>query len=62
MGMEPAGYAPRILKGMGLTFGTSPRGACYLRTTFYKPELPGPYPLRAPHLFKIGFASYTTVV
>jgi aldehyde:ferredoxin oxidoreductase len=40
-GMEPAGYDPRTLKGMGLTFGTSPRGACHLRTTFYKPELSG---------------------
>jgi aldehyde:ferredoxin oxidoreductase len=24
---------------MGLSFGTSDRGACHLRTTFYKPEL-----------------------
>lgn len=40
-GMEPAGYDPRKLKGMGLTFATSPRGACHLRTTFYKPELAG---------------------
>jgi aldehyde:ferredoxin oxidoreductase len=40
-GLEPAGYDPRALKGMGLTFGTSPRGACHLRTTFYKPELSG---------------------
>jgi len=40
-GMEPAGYDPRALKGMGLTFGTAPRGACHLRTTFYKPELSG---------------------
>jgi aldehyde:ferredoxin oxidoreductase len=38
-GLEPAGYDPRVLKGMGLTYGTSPRGACHLRTTFYKPEL-----------------------
>lgn len=43
-GLEPAGYDPRILKGMGLTFGTSPRGACHLRTTFYKPELSGMIP------------------
>lgn len=43
-GMEPAGYEPRKLKGMGLTFGTSPRGACHLRTTFYKPELSGLIP------------------
>ena len=43
-GMEPAGYDPRVLKGMGLTFGTSPRGACHLRTTFYKPELSGIIP------------------
>ena len=43
-GLEPAGYDPRALKGMGLTFGTSPRGACHLRTTFYKPELSGLIP------------------
>jgi aldehyde:ferredoxin oxidoreductase len=38
-GLEPAGYDPRILKGMGLAYGTSARGACHLRATFYKPEL-----------------------
>jgi aldehyde:ferredoxin oxidoreductase len=43
-GMEPSGYDPRVLKGMGLTFATSPRGACHLRTTFYKPELAGMIP------------------
>ncbi len=43
-GLEPAGYEPRVLKGMGLTFATSPRGACHLRTTFYKPELEGAIP------------------
>lgn len=40
-GMEPAGYDPRILKGMGLAYATSDRGACHLRATFYKPELSG---------------------
>jgi len=40
-GMEPPGYDPRVLKGMGLAYGSSPRGACHLRTTFYKPELTG---------------------
>lgn len=40
-GMEPAGYDPRVLKGMGLAYATSDRGACHLRTTFYKPELSG---------------------
>ena len=38
-GMEPAGYDPRVLKGMGLGYATSDRGACHLRATFYKPEL-----------------------
>lgn len=38
-GLEPAGYDPRVLKGMGLSYGTSDRGACHLRATFYKPEL-----------------------
>ena len=39
--MEPAGYDPRVLKGMGLAYATSDRGACHLRATFYKPELAG---------------------
>lgn len=40
-GLEPAGYDPRYLKGMGLSYGVSDRGACHLRTTFYKAELSG---------------------
>ncbi|MFH1154770.1 MAG: aldehyde ferredoxin oxidoreductase C-terminal domain-containing protein [Pseudomonadota bacterium] len=40
-GMEPAGYDPRILKGMGLAYAVSERGACHLRSTFYKAELAG---------------------
>jgi len=40
-GMEPPGYDPRVLKGMGLAYATSDRGACHLRATFYKPELSG---------------------
>jgi aldehyde:ferredoxin oxidoreductase len=40
-GLEPAGYEPRVLKGMGLAYATSPRGACHLRATFYKAELSG---------------------
>ncbi len=43
-GLEPAGYDPRKLKGMGLAYGVSARGACHLRTTFYKPELSGMIP------------------
>ncbi len=40
-GMEPSGYDPRVLKGMSLAYGTSDRGACHLRSTFYKFELGG---------------------
>ncbi len=40
-GLEPPGYDPRVLKGMGLGYATSDRGACHLRATFYKPELAG---------------------
>lgn len=40
-GLEPAGYDPRVLKGMGLAYATSDRGACHLRSTFYKAELSG---------------------
>lgn len=40
-GLEPPAFDPRFLKGMGLGFAISDRGACHLRTTFYKPELAG---------------------
>ncbi len=40
-GLEPAGYDPRVLKGMALAYSVSPRGACHLRSTFYKAELAG---------------------
>lgn len=40
-GLEPAGYDPRVLKGMALAYSVSPRGACHLRSTFYKAELSG---------------------
>jgi aldehyde:ferredoxin oxidoreductase len=40
-GLEPPGYDPRVLKGMGLGYATAGRGACHLRATFYKPELAG---------------------
>jgi aldehyde:ferredoxin oxidoreductase len=40
-GMEPPGYDPRTLKGMGLAFAVSDRGACHLRATVYKAEFSG---------------------
>jgi len=40
-GLEPPGYDPRVLKGCGLAFATSDRGACHLRATFHNPELTG---------------------
>ncbi|HQG62980.1 MAG TPA: aldehyde ferredoxin oxidoreductase family protein [Bacteroidales bacterium] len=43
-GLEPAGYEPRVLKGMGLAYAVSSRGACHLRGTFYKAELSGQIP------------------
>lgn len=43
-GLDPAGYDPRVLKGMGLACATSDRGACHLRSTFYKAELAGMIP------------------
>lgn len=44
-GLDPAGYDPRVLKGMGLANATSDRGACHLRSTFYKAELAGMIPM-----------------
>ncbi|MFQ3620388.1 MAG: aldehyde ferredoxin oxidoreductase family protein [Spirochaetales bacterium] len=43
-GLEPAGFEPRVLKGMGLAYAVSARGACHLRATFYKAELSGQIP------------------
>ena len=40
-GLEPAGYDPRVLKGMALGYATSPRGACHLRSAIFSPELRG---------------------
>ncbi|OHD81806.1 MAG: hypothetical protein A3J97_00035 [Spirochaetes bacterium RIFOXYC1_FULL_54_7] len=40
-GLDPAGYEPRRMKGMALSYALSPRGACHLRSTFYKAELTG---------------------
>ncbi len=40
-GLEPAGYDPRALKGMGLAYAVSDRGACHLRATVYKAEFSG---------------------
>lgn len=40
-GLEPAGFDPRVLKGMGLSYATAARGGCHLRGTFYKAELSG---------------------
>lgn len=40
-GLELPSFDPRYLKGMGLGYAVSDRGACHLRTTFYKPELAG---------------------
>jgi aldehyde:ferredoxin oxidoreductase len=50
-GMEPAAYEPRAMKGMGFAFAMATRGACHLRSTFYKPELMG---LSDPHAIEDG--------
>jgi aldehyde:ferredoxin oxidoreductase len=43
-GMDLPGYDPRHLKGMALAYGTSSRGACHLRATYYVAELTGKSP------------------
>jgi len=42
-GMEPPAYDVRGLKGMGLGFMTSPRGACHLRSGMYAVDLIGKF-------------------
>jgi aldehyde:ferredoxin oxidoreductase len=41
LGLEPPAYDVRGLKGMALSFITSPRGACHLRSSAYIVELSG---------------------
>jgi len=40
-GLEPPAYDARGLKGIGLAFAVSTRGACHLRACAYAPELSG---------------------
>ncbi len=42
-GMEPPAYDVRGIKGMGLAFMSSPRGACHLRSGAYSLELTGKF-------------------
>ena len=42
-GMEPPAYDVRGMKGLGLGFMTSPRGACHLRSGFYALDLTGKF-------------------
>lgn len=41
LGLEPPAYDVRGMKGMALSFMTSPRGACHLRSSAYTVELSG---------------------
>jgi aldehyde:ferredoxin oxidoreductase len=41
LGLEPPAYDVRGMKGMALSFLTSPRGACHLRSSAYIVELSG---------------------
>ena len=41
LGLEPPAYDGRGIKGMALSFVTSPRGACHLRSSAYTVELSG---------------------
>ncbi len=39
--LEPAGYDPRVLKGMSIGYAISPRGACHLRVMAYYVDIKG---------------------
>lgn len=64
-GLEPAGYDPRVLKGMALGYATSPRGACHLPATFYIFELRGvfdPSAVRGKAKSYIGWENRLTIM
>lgn len=64
-GLEPAGYDPRYFKGMGISYAVSDRGACHLRTTFYKAELSGlsaPDELRNKIALLLDFENRLTIM
>jgi len=42
-GLEPPGFDPRSLKGMGLAYATSQRGAAHLQSLFYLDEIKREY-------------------
>lgn len=42
-GLEPPGFDPRSLKGMGLAYATSQRGATHLQSLFYLDEIKRKY-------------------
>jgi len=42
-GLEPPGFDPRSLKGMGLAYATSQRGATHLQSLFYLEEIKREY-------------------
>jgi aldehyde:ferredoxin oxidoreductase len=42
-GLEPPGFDPRSLKGMGLAYATSQRGATHLQSLFYLSEIKREY-------------------
>ena len=42
-GLEPAGYDPRVLKGMALNYAIGYRGADHLATMAYALDIPGKY-------------------
>lgn len=42
-GLEPPGFDPRSLKGMGLAYATSQRGATHLQSLFYLDEIKREY-------------------
>ena len=45
-GLEPPAYDPRGLKGVGLAYAVSCRGACHLRHVAYRPNLIGRHPFK----------------
>lgn len=63
-GLEPPGYDPRALKGMGLAYAVSDRGACHLRATVYKAEFSGwaePHSIEGKAALVVDFEDRHTV-
>ena len=61
-GLEPPGYDPRGLKGVGLAYAVSCRGACHLRHIAYRPNLTGTNPFENGKIDRFSYHGQSEMI